>query len=211
MPPLKIKEMQDKGYEVVDLTCLDVKKVQQKAVELAKYGYYVLILGKPEHPEVIAIEANAKMYSDKVQVIPDIEYLKKNIDSIKTNKKIGVVIQTTQKIEFLKDVCDILVQNILEVKIYNTICKSTAMRQSEAKKLAEESDLMVVAGSRKSANTTHLAEILSSITKTIHIETKEDLYNYKEIIKNANNIGVAAGASTPDNIINDVINELKKF
>lgn len=211
MPPLKIKEMQDKGFEVIDLTCPDVKKVQQKAIQLAQEGYLVIILGKPEHPEVIAIEANAKMYSDNVIVVPDIEYLKLNEEKIKSNKKIGIVIQTTQKIEFLKEIIDYLLPVTTELKIFNTICKSTSMRQEEARRLAKESDLMIVVGSKKSANTTHLAEILSSITNTIHIETKEDLVKYMQLIKEVKNIGVAAGASTPENIINEVISELEKI
>ena len=100
MAPQKIKEITDKGFEVVDLTCLDVKKVQQKAIQLAQEGFFVLILGKPEHPEVVAINANAKMYSDKVYVIPDVNALKEITEEVKIHKRVGVVIQTTQKLEF---------------------------------------------------------------------------------------------------------------
>ncbi len=211
MAPQKIKEITDKGFEVVDLTCLDVKKVQQKAVQLAQEDFLVLILGKPEHPEVIAIKANADMFSDKVYVIQDIESLKKITDKIKEHKRVGVVIQTTQKLELLEAVVSYLIPIASELKVFNTICKSTSMRQSEARELAKTSDLMIVVGSKKSANTTHLAEILSGITKTLHIETASDLAEYKELIENSNNIGVTAGASTPENIIKDVIEELNKI
>lgn len=98
-----------------------------------------------------------------------------------------------------------------EIKVFNTICASTSLRQNEAKNLAQESDLMIVVGSKKSANTTHLAEILSGITKTIHIETDEELSNYDGLIKNAQNIGITAGASTPDAIIENVINKLNNY
>lgn len=211
MAPQKIKEITDKGFEVVDLTCLDVKKVQQKAVQLAKEDFLVLILGKPEHPEVIAIKANAELYSDKVFVIPDLNVLKELTDKIKTHKRVGVVIQTTQKLEFLKDVVDYLIPLAGELKVFNTICKSTSMRQQEARELAKNSDLMIVVGSKKSANTTHLAEILSGITNTIHIETKTDLNEYKDLINKAVNIGITAGASTPESIIKNVILELEKY
>ena len=211
MPAVQIREAEEKGFEVVDLTCLDVKKVQQKAVELAKDGYLVLILGKPEHPEVIAIEANAKMYSDSVIVIPNIEKLKEQEELLKSHGKTGIVIQTTQKAEFLNKVCEYVLPFSKELKIFNTICKSTSMRQDEAKKLALESDLMIVVGSKKSANTTHLAELVSLITKTIHIETKEDIQEYRHEILQAGNIGISAGASTPDYIINDVIKEIEKI
>ncbi len=211
MAPQKIKEIQEKGFKYVDLTCLDVKKVQQKAIQLAQEDFLVLILGKPEHPEVIAIKANATMYSDKVYVVPDIETLKGLTEKIKEHKRVGVVIQTTQKLELLEEITNYLLPIANELKIFNTICKSTSKRQQEARELAKHSDLMVVVGSKKSANTTHLAEILSGITKTLHIETLEDLKNYTEIIKNSQNIGITAGASTPENIIKNVIQEIEKI
>ncbi len=211
MAPQKIKEISDKGFEVVDLTCLDVKKVQQKAIQLAQEGFLVLILGKPEHPEVVAINANARMYSENVYVIPDLDTLKNLEEKIKSHKRVGVVIQTTQRLEFLEDVVNYLIPISNELKIFNTICKSTSMRQQEAKELAKNSDLMIVVGSKQSANTTHLAEILTGITKTIHIETQTDLAEYKELIEKANNIGITAGASTPENIIKNVIKEIEKI
>ncbi len=211
MAPQKIKEISDKGFEVIDLTCLDVKKVQQKAVQLAQEDFLVLILGKPEHPEVIAIKANADMFSDNVYVIQDIESLKDITDKIKEHKRVGVVIQTTQKLELLESVVNYIIPIASELKVFNTICKSTSMRQSEARELAKTSDLMIVVGSKKSANTSHLAEILTSITNTIHIETASDLVQYKDLIEKSTNIGVTAGASTPENIIKNVIEELNKM
>lgn len=211
MAPQKIKEISDKGFEVVDLTCLDVKKVQQKAVQLAQEGFLVLILGKPEHPEVVAINANARIYSDNVYVIPDLDTLKNIEEKIKSHKRAGVVIQTTQKLEFLEEVVNYLIPLSSELKVFNTICKSTSMRQQEARELAKNSDLMIVVGSKQSANTTHLAEILSGITKTIHIETQTDLTGYQDLIEKAQNIGVTAGASTPENIIKSVIESIEKI
>ncbi|MBQ9246276.1 4-hydroxy-3-methylbut-2-enyl diphosphate reductase [bacterium] len=211
MAPQKIKEITDKGFEVVDLTCLDVKKVQQKAIQLAKEDFLVLILGKPEHPEVIAIKANADMYSKNVHVIPNTNELEKLTETIKAHKRVGVVIQTTQKLELLQSVVNYLLPLASEIKVFNTICKSTTMRQQEAKELAKTSDLMIVVGSKKSANTTHLAEILKNITKTIHIETSDDLNLYRNELENATNIGITAGASTPDSIIKNVVKEIEKI
>ncbi len=200
------------GYELVDLTCFDVKKVQSKAMEMAKDGFFVIILGKKEHPEVKAICANAKKEakdSDYVYVASTIEALKEIEPKIKSAKKVGVVLQTTQTKEYLMEVVEYLSTICKILKIENTICPSTSLRQNEAKKLALESDLMVVVGSKKSANTTHLAEILEKITKTIHIEHQDELDLYKDIIKKSINIGVTAGASTPDSIINEVIKKLE--
>ncbi len=209
--PEVIKEVTEKGFEIVDLTCPDVKKVQQRAIELAKEDYLVIIVGKPEHPEVVAINANAKQFGNDVYVVPDIEALKKIEDKIREHKKAGVVVQTTQKIEALNEILNYLTTIAKEIKIYNTICNSTQMRQKEARDLAEISDLVVVVGSKKSANTTHLAEILREITKTIHIETDEELSDYDEIIKNAESITITAGASTPDEIIQKVYEKLSVY
>ena len=206
------RQVQEKGYELVDLTCFDVKKVQNKAMELAQNDYFVIILGRKEHPEVKAICANAKMCAinpNNVYVAKDIEALKAIENTIKSAKKVGLVLQTTQTKEYLFEVVDYLSKICKILKVENTICPSTSLRQNEAKKLAQESDLMVVVGSKKSANTTHLAEILTQITKTIHIEHQDELDSFNNIIKASNNIGVTAGASTPDSIINAVIKKLE--
>ena len=168
--PDVFEKIKNAGFEVVDLTCPDVKKVQQRAVELAKNDYFVVIVGKPNHPEVIAIRANADLYSSNVVVATTIEELAPYEAQIKSHKKVGVVVQTTQMVSSLNLIVNYLNTIAKEVLIYNTICQSTAMRQKEAKELAKESDLMIVVGSKKSANTSHLAEILKDCTKTIHIE-----------------------------------------
>lgn len=192
------------------MTCPDVKKVQQKAVELAKDGYYLVIVGKSEHPEVIAIRANAKLWSDKVIVAAAVEQLKDYEAELKSHRKIGVVVQTTQRITTLNSIVEYLTSISKELHIANTICASTAMRQSEAKELAKESELVIVVGSKKSANTTHLAEILKDITETVHIENDTELDEFQDLIDKADKISITAGASTPQAIIEKVINKLKK-
>ncbi len=207
--PEVIERIKNAGFTPVDLTCPDVKKVQQTAVELAKNDYYVVIVGKYEHPEVIAIKANAKLWSDKVVVATEIEQLKPYEKEIKSHRKVGVVVQTTQRITTLNKIVEYLTSITKEIHIANTICASTSMRQSEAKELAKESDLVIVVGSRKSANTTHLAEILKDITNTIHIENDTELDNYRDLIKKSQKIGITAGASTPQSVIEKVIEKLK--
>ncbi len=204
-------DIKSKGYEVVDLTCPDVKKVQQKAIQLVQEGFLLVIVGKPEHPEVSAIKANAAIYGQDIVVTPDVESLRQYESMLKEHKKIGVVVQTTQRIEVLKNVINYLTGIAKELRVFNTICASTSLRQNEARQLAGESDLMVVVGSKKSANTTHLAEILTDITKTIHIETDTELDEYHELIEGAVDIGVTAGASTPEDIIEKVINKLNNY
>ena len=205
--PQVFEKIKEAGFELVDLTCPDVKKVQQKAVELAKNDYFVVIVGKSNHPEVIAIRANANLYSDKVAVATTIDELKEYEAEIKCHKKVGVVVQTTQMVSSLNTIVNYLNTLAKEILIHNTICQSTAMRQKEAKELAKESDLMIVVGSKKSANTTHLAEILKNCTKTIHIENDSEIDSY--ILKDVQNIGVTAGASTPQKVIDNVIKKIK--
>lgn len=207
-------KIQKSGFELVDLTCFDVKKVQKKAVELAQNNYFVIILGKKEHPEVRAIFLNAQKKAqnpDNVFVAGSIADLKKVEDKIKISKKTGVVLQTTQTKEYLFEVVEYLSSICKILNIQNTICPSTTLRQQEAKKLAEESELMIVVGSKKSANTTHLAQLLSKITKTIHIEKPDEIENFKDLISNSKNIGITAGASTPDSIINKVIKNIESI
>ncbi len=208
--PEVFKKIEDAGFEVYDLTCPDVKKVQQQAIELAKEGYYVVIVGKAEHPEVIAIKANAQQFSDKVIVTDNIKQLQPFDAEFKSHKKIGVVVQTTQMLSTLNEIITYLTPLSKELKIANTICQSTSMRQSEAIELAKQSDLMIVVGSKKSANTTHLAEILKTITSTIHIETNEELKIYKELIEKSQKISITAGASTPQNVIDKVIENIQR-
>lgn len=208
--PEVFEKLEKAGFEIVDMTCLDVKKVQQRAIELAKNDYFVVIVGKQNHPEVIAIKANALQYSEKVIVGTTVEEISLYEQEIIAHKKVGIVVQTTQMLSTLNNIVDYINSISKEVLVYNTICQSTAMRQAEAKEMAQNSDLMIVVGSKKSANTTHLAEILKNITKTIHIENDSELEPNFDFIKNAKKIGITAGASTPQNIINKVIENLKK-
>ncbi len=208
--PQVIEQIKQAGFEVIDLTCPDVKKVQQKAIELAKENYFLVIVGKSEHPEVIAIKANAELWSNKVVVASDINQLLPYESEIKAHKKVGVVVQTTQRIATLNPIVQYLTSISKELHIMNTICQSTSMRQKEAQELAQHNDLVIVVGSKKSANTTHLAEILKGITQTIHIENDSELKDYSAVIEKANNIAITAGASTPQCVIEKVLNKIKE-
>lgn len=207
--PQVLDNIQKRGFELVDLTCPDVKKVQQQAIQLAKEGDFVVIVGKAEHPEVVAIKANAEQFTDKIVVASDVTQLEMYANEIKEHKKVGVVVQTTQRIETLQSILSYLVTLSKEIHLVNTICQSTSMRQKEAKELAQNNDLVVVVGSKKSANTTHLAEILQNITNTIHIENDDELNNYSDLLSQSENIAITAGASTPQNIIDNVYNKIE--
>lgn len=207
--PENIEKIQNAGFEIVDLTCPDVEKVQLKAVKLAQDGYFVIIIGKENHPEVVAIKANVMKFSQDCAVVNSVDDVQDIGNAIK-NKNIGVVIQTTQPINNVQPIISSLLEFSKELKIENTICPSTKNRQKEAIELANHSDLMIVIGSKESANTTHLANLCSEITKTIHIENDSEIYNYMDLIKNANTVSVTAGASTPMRLIDNVLAAIEK-
>lgn len=149
------------------------------------------------------------MYSEKEAiVISSVNETLSNIEKIRQAKKIGIVIQTTQKSENFKKILPIIAENSKELKVHNTICSTTFKRQQEAQALAKEVELMVVVGSKSSANTTNLAEILSEITRTLHIEKPEELDQFDDLLQTVNKIGVTAGASTPESVINEVISRI---
>ena len=207
--PEVFKQIQNAGFEVCDLTCPDVKKVQQKAIELVKEGYFLVIVGKEEHPEVAAIKANALQYGNKVLVSTLISDLEQHEQDLKEAKKVGVVVQTTQMLTTLNPIVEYLTSISKEIRVINTICPSTSKRQEEAAQMAQNNDLMIVVGSKNSANTTHLADICTEFTSTIHIESEKELDKYQEIIAKSQNIGITAGASTPQSIIDKVVEKLE--
>ncbi len=208
--PENIERIKQAGFEVVDLTCPDVKKVQQKAVNLADEGYFVVIIGKENHPEVVAIKAYALLHSKNVIVVNSTDEISENADKLKSHKKVGVVIQTTQTVSHVQEIISAIIPLAKELKVENTICPSTSNRQRETLELAQNNDLVIVVGSKTSANTTHLAHICEQYAKTIHIETAEELGSFADIISKSENIAVTAGASTPQYAIENVIKQLEK-
>ena len=129
--PEMFKQIEDVGFKVYDLTCPDVKKVQQTAIKFVQEGYYLVIIGKAEHPEVSAIKANAMQYGEKVVVASDINVLKNIEQDLIFHKKIGVVVQTTQMLSTLNPIVEYLTSISKELRIANTICPSTSLRQNE--------------------------------------------------------------------------------
>jgi len=189
------------GVKVVDATCPFVKKAQQYAKLLHNEGYQVIILGDADHPEVIGIKSYAG---------PDAVVVTEPEQIGRLHKKVGVVVQTTQPIERLQRLLEKIVTLCRELKVYNTICNSTLKRLKETAQMARNVDMMLVIGGRNSANTTQLARLCESLgVMTHHIETSDELR--KEWFERVRTVGITAGASTPDWIIDDVIERLKEF
>lgn len=193
------KKTQEKGINVIDATCPFVKKAQEYAKLLKEEGYRVIILGDRNHPEVKGIVSYA---GDDALVVRDAEEIKK------PGRRVGIVVQTTQPVERLKEVVSKVVETAKEVKVYNTICNSTAMRLKETKEMAGEVEVMFVIGGRNSANTKQLACLCKRIgVRTYHIETADEIDS--AWIKGVKKAGITAGASTPDWIIQEVRDRLE--
>lgn len=188
------KEISSMGCEIIDATCPFVKKAQYYAKLLMEEGYQVVILGEKNHPEVKGLMSYA---NDDVIVVDG----KTPLPKLKS--RVGIVVQTTQSLEALKKVLSDAIEHANEIKVYNTICNSTALRLKETEKMARKVDVMLVVGGKNSANTTQLTRLCKSLSvPTHHIETPSEIK--KEWIKNAKKLGITAGASTPEWIIKEV-------
>lgn len=188
------KEISSMGCEIIDATCPFVKKAQYYAKLLMEEGYQVVILGEKNHPEVRGLMSYA---NDDVIVVDS----KTPLPKLKS--RVGIVVQTTQSLVALKKVLSDALEHANEIKVYNTICNSTALRLKETEKMARKVDVMLVVGGKNSANTTQLTKLSKSLSvPTHHIETSSEIK--KEWIKNAKKLGITAGASTPEWIIKEV-------
>ncbi|OFW57147.1 MAG: 4-hydroxy-3-methylbut-2-enyl diphosphate reductase [Actinobacteria bacterium RBG_16_64_13] len=174
---------------VVDATCPFVTAAQEKAARLKEHGYLVVILGEREHPEVLGLRSYAG--GDSL-VVESPEDLPPKLPS----KRIGVVVQTTQSQERLSELVSHLAPLARELLVHNTICNATEQRQSAARAMASEVDVVIVVGGRNSGNTRRLAELcLVQQPRTYHVESPAEID--PEWVRGARVVGITAGASTP--------------
>ncbi|MBF8250837.1 MAG: 4-hydroxy-3-methylbut-2-enyl diphosphate reductase [Deltaproteobacteria bacterium] len=199
----EIDRARKKGLRIVDATCPFVKKAQDLTTLLRNEGYFVVIVGDEEHPEVKSIIS----YGGKdVIVVNSPEKLK----TLPKKKKIGVVAQTTQSFDNLKAIVNECLGKVGELRVFNTICGATAIRQDQSRDIALEVDCMIVVGGYSSANTNRLAEICKSIQpNTHHVEVAAELDS--AWFSGVKRVGVTAGASTPEWIIDDVVKRIKEY
>ncbi len=187
------------GCHIIDATCPFVKKAQEHAKNLAEKGYQVLIVGDRDHPEVRGLVSYAG---------GDVVVVSSEHELGKLKKKVGIVVQTTQPEDLLKRVVQKTLERVKELVVYNTICSSTDLRLKETMRLTEKVEVIFVVGGKNSANTTQLTRFCRSRNiPTYHIETVSEIQD--SWLAGVNNIGITAGASTPDWIINEVIDRIK--
>ncbi len=207
VPPKTEKMLKSIGVNLIDATCPFVKKVHEKVRQLVEEGYFVIIIGEEGHPEVIGILGHLEEVGGKGIVVENMDDL---IRKFPKRNKVGVVAQTTQNEEFFEEAVGYIASNVEELKVFNTICDATSVRQEEVKRIAKEVDLMIIIGGKHSGNTRRLAQISKALNpNTYHIEKADELK--AEWFKGAENIGVSAGASTPDWIIKEVVEKIKEI
>lgn len=192
-----------RGLAIVDATCPRVRLAQQAAQALAAQGYQVVIVGDKEHPEVLAMAGWA---GPGTLVVADAA----EASRLPAMEKVGVVAQTTQPVENLRQVAEVLRKKAKELRVEDTICQTTRRRQEAAHNLAREVDVMVVVGGAASANTARLVDICRATgTPTYRIEEAQELC--PQWLAKASRVGVTAGASTPDWIIEEVVRKMLEF
>ncbi|MCG3182540.1 MAG: 4-hydroxy-3-methylbut-2-enyl diphosphate reductase [Planctomycetes bacterium] len=191
-------EVQDqfkaKGAEVIDATCPYVRVTQNYAQLLHKQKYHVVIIGDPKHPEVISILAYAKGEGTVIKGMDDLYKIPKN------KRRLGVVVQSTLILKKVNEIVNALLARAQEVRVFNTICYVTTERQEDAETIAKHNDHVIVIGGKASSNTKKLAIVAESFgAKAQLIEKPQDI-NFEQLRK-AKRIGILAGASTPNWLI----------
>ena len=198
-----IDTLKSNNNEIIDLTCPLVSKIHNLVSNYSKKEYIIIVVGDKDHPEVKGIVSRAE--GDIFVVIneDDINALK-----IDKNSKILVVFQTTTNVNNAKKLVDILRDLFYNIEVVNTICNATQKRQDEVKELAKISDVMLIIGSASSSNTKKLYEI--SKESCVNTYLLSDISDTKKIsINNDAKVGVSAGASTPENLIEEIINNVR--
>jgi small subunit ribosomal protein S1 len=202
-PPSIFSKAKSLGFEIVDATCPFVKRAQQYAKLLQDKGYEIIIVGEINHPEVMSI---AEYANGKARVINPED----SFEPMQICEKLGVIAQTTIPVHYFQKVIKSLIPYTEELRVYNTVCEATTLRQKSTLALANKAEVMIVVGGKESANTSRLAQLSRNSGKeTYHIETSDELK--KTWFKGKSKVGVTAGASTPNWIIKDVIEKIRKL
>jgi 4-hydroxy-3-methylbut-2-enyl diphosphate reductase len=195
------EQIEAKGNKMLDATCPFVSRIHKIVAEKTAEGFFILIAGDRDHPEVQGIvghcDENCLVFKDNFELK---DFFEKNYKNLR--KKLAIVAQTTYNIVVWGECLNVIPKDDPDIVIYDTICNATDARQSDAAELAKNSDIMLVVGGRHSSNTVKLYEVCSRFCKTYHIENSDELRSLE--LPNANNIGITAGASTPAYIIKEV-------
>lgn len=194
----ELERLEASGHEVLDATCPFVQKIHRLVEEYSRKGFRILIAGDPGHPEVQGIIGWADGEVCTVKEPKDLEKM-----PFLAASKVCLVAQTTFNYKKFQDLVEIIGKKGYDIVVLNTICNATGERQAEARMIAGRSGAMIVIGDRHSSNTQKLFEICKKeCANTYYIQTSSDM-DYQKL-KSINNVGITAGASTPNKIIEEV-------
>ena len=204
-----VQELEDKGVPVLDTTCPIVTRSQQWAKRLTEEGFAVIVFGDPNHKETRGVLGWAEGNAYAIPSIDDIPSLPSDMPS-----RIGVLSQTTETeshfADFVRALLEQRMDAISELRVINTLCNATTSQQAAARELAHQVDLMIVIGGRESANTHHLAEVTREEgTIAYQVESANDIQD--AWLEGRERVGVTAGASTPDSVIDAVVARLREL
>ncbi len=195
--------MEQKGWEVIDATCPFVKRIHRTVEKKSGQGDHILVVGNPDHPEIQGIVG---WCNGPVDVIETVEEAEKYVPP--EGKKLTVVAQTTFNYNKFQTIVEILKKKGYNVSIVNTICNATEDRQRDTREVAANADAMIVIGGKHSSNAAKLYEICREVCdNTYFIQTLDDLH--LELPKSARLVGITAGASTPNKLIEEVQNYVR--
>ena len=196
------KEAKKKNINLVDGTCPLVTEIHHEIKALEKEGRKTIIIGDHGHDEVVAIAAQV----EKPIIISNINEAKK----MRRLKRAGIVSQSTQMIENVQEIINILMTKVYDLRFINTICFPTRRNHEQIKELAIKSDVMIIIGSFTSANSKRLTQLSLERNKNSYQVTSADDIRSSMFI-DCNIVGISAGASTPDEVIDEVVNKIKKL
>ena len=201
--PSQIAKLKAKGLDIVDATCVLVKRVQQIAKNLDETGYKVVVIGDEDHPEVQAVVGCA----ENVAVVAN----EQDLHKLPKHGKLGVICQTTKGPEHFGDVLGSIAKwGFSELKVINTLCLETIKRQESAVRLCKQVDVMFVLGGLASANTVRLVELCKKYNnQTFHLQNWKEFD--RKMILGKKSAGVTAGASTPEWVISEFVERLSAF
>ncbi len=204
--PQVVADAQAAGLRVIDATCPFVTNAQRYAKQLVDEGYQVVMVGNRNHPETQSVLGHA---GGDILVTEDFEEIQKRLNRF-PKKRVGIISQTTQTYGTFSEIVVQCLKICEEVKVFNTICYATEDNQAEVQQMAGRVEAMVIVGGRNSANTGHLADLCRDIgVPTYHIETATEIS--PDWFVGVQKVGVAAGASTPDWIIEAVVKHLNNL
>ena len=196
--------LEERGITCVDATCPFVKKIHKIVAEKSAEGSYIVIVGNGEHPEVQGIRGWAGEQVTVVQTPEDAE----RFELPDKDQKVCIVAQTTFNYNKFKELVEIISKKRYDIIVLNTICNATKERQTEARQIAARVDAMVVIGDKRSSNTQKLFEICKEeCLNTYYIQTLDDLDINQ--LRSVESVGITAGASTPNKIIEEVQNNVR--